>query len=141
MIILDTNVISEIAKIGRSSNVVTWLDQQSAESLYLTATSLSELLTGLEIMPSGKRKETLKIGLNELIARLFDSRVLPFDKDAAVANAFLVAKARAAGKSISIQDAQIAAIAYVHGFSVATRDTAPFNALGVSVINPWDKQK
>lgn len=134
MIILDTNVVSEAIKVGRDPNVLSWLNQQAAETLYLTATSLSELLTGIEILPDGKRKDGLSTGLGELIAKLFGSRILPFDKDAAVTNALLVGKARVAGKAVSIQDAQIAAIAHVHDFAVATRDTTPFIALGVSVI-------
>ncbi len=138
MIVLDTNVVSEVVKISRDPKVLGWLNQQSAETLYLTATSLSEILTGIEILPVGKRKDGLNTALGQLIAKLFGSRILPFDKDAAAANASLVGKARAAGTVVSIQDAQIAAIAHVHGFSVATRDITPFAALGVSVINPWD---
>jgi hypothetical protein len=138
MIILDTNVVSEVVKVGRDGNVLSWLNGQSAETLYLTATSLSELLIGIEILPAGKRRDGLSNALSDLVGKLFHSRILPFDRAAAVANALLVGKARAAGKAVSIQDGQIAAIAHVNGFSVATRDTSPFMALGVSVINPWD---
>jgi len=139
MIILNTNVVSEVVKVGRDGNVLSWLNGQSAETLYLTATSLSELLIGIEILPAGKRRDGLSTALSDLVGKLFHSRILPFDQAAAVANALLVGKARTAGKAVSIQDGQIAAIAHVHGFSVATRDTSPFMALGVSVINPWDR--
>lgn len=114
-----------------------WLDQQVAETLYLTATSLSELLVGIEILPDGKRKEGLGAALAELLAGLFESRILPFDQQAAMAYAPLVGRARADGRIITVSDGQIAAIAAVHGFAVATRDTEPFEAAGVPVVNPW----
>jgi len=137
MIILDTNVVSEAMKVGRDPAVVTWLDRQSAETLYLTATSLSELSIGIEILPAGKRKERLSAGLSDLLARLFGSRILPFDRQAAIAYGALVGAARTAGKTVSMPDGQIGAIASVHAFTVATRDRAPFVALGIPVVSPW----
>ena len=139
MIILDTNVVSEPMKLNGNPAVQTWLDQQAAETLYLTATSLSELLVGIEILPDGKRKEGLDTALSELVVGLFGSRILPFDQQAAMAYAPLVSRARANGRLISVADGQIAAIAAVHGFTVATRDTAPFVAVGLPVINPWEE--
>ena len=139
MIVLDTNVISEPMKSSGNLAVQTWLDRQVAETLYLTATSLSELLAGIEILPDGKRQEGLDAALSELVVMLFGSRILPFDQQAAMAYAPLVRRARAAGRLISVADGQIAAIAAVHGFIVATRDTAPFVAVGVPVINPWEE--
>jgi len=137
MIILDTNVISEAMKVGRSLAVVAWLDRQSAETLYLTAMSLSELSLGVELLPAGKRKEALRAGLSDLLAKLFGSRILPFDRAAALAYAALIGAARTAGNAVSMPDGQIGAIASVHSFTVATRDTAPFVALGIPVVNPW----
>ena len=119
--------------------VEAWLDRQAAETLYLTATSLSELLVGIEILPDGKRKEGLYDALSELLVQLFESRILPFDQQAAMAYAPLVGHARARGCPISVADGQIAALAAVHGFTVATRNTAPFAAAGVPVINPWEE--
>lgn len=141
MIILDTNVVSEAIKTGRNPSVVEWLDGQSADNLYFTATGLSELSLGLEILPAGKRMNTLIIGINELLAKLFGSRILPFDRNAAIAYGTIVAAARSKGKNISIPDGQIAAIATIHNFSVATRDKEPFMALGVPTINPWDERR
>ena len=138
MIILDTNVVSEPMKPNGNPGVAAWLDRQAAETLYLTAISLSELLTGIEMLPGGKRKEGLDVLLTELMARLFAERILPFDQKAAVAHARLASRARAHGRMLSFADGQIAAIAHVHGFTVATRDTEPFVAVGVPVINPWD---
>ncbi len=137
MIILDTNVVSEPMKPNANPAVQRWLDQQVAETLYLTAINLSELLVGIEILPDGKRKEGLDTALAELVARLFGSRILSFDQQAAMVYAPLVNRARIGGRIISVADGQIAAIAAVHGFAVATRDTEPFFAAGVTVINPW----
>jgi predicted nucleic acid-binding protein len=138
MIVLDTNVVSEPMKAQGDSAVTAWLDRQVADTLYLTATSLSELLVGIEILPAGKRKDSLGGALTELLGALFGSRILAFDESAAVAYAAIVGRARVAGYAISVGDGQIAAIATVHRFTVATRDTAPFVRAGVPIINPWE---
>jgi predicted nucleic acid-binding protein len=137
MIILDTNVVSEPMKANGAASVVDWLDRQTAETLYLTAVNLAELLVGVETMPVGKRREGVGAALAALIAKLFGARILPFDEDAARTYAALVARARARGVALSVADAQIAAIATVKGFTVATRDTTPFVAAGVPIIDPW----
>ncbi len=139
MIILDTNVISEPMKPNSNPAVIAWLDRQLAETLYLTATSFSELLVGIEILPDSKRKQELSTALKELIIKLFGPRILPFDQQAAIAYAPLIGRAKLNGRSISVADGQIAAIANVHGFTIATRDIAPFVAAGVPVINPWEQ--
>ena len=138
MIILDTNVISEPLKPQPDPRVLAWLDHQSAETLYLTTTSLSELLVGIEVLPEGRRKREMADGLRSLLSKLFAERILSFDHKAAAAYAVLVSRAAAKGFAISVADGQIAAIAAVHGFAVATRDTAPFLAVGVPIINPWE---
>ena len=140
MIILDTNVVSEPMKPNGSPAVLEWLDRQAADTLYLTATSLAELLVGIELLPDGKRKDGLDAALTDLISGLFGPRILPFDQQAAKILAVLIGHARAAGRAITVADGQIAAIAAVHGFAVATRDTAPFEAAGVPVIDPWDEE-
>lgn len=137
MIILDTNVIAEPMKVHSNPYVQAWLDAQPANILYLTSISLSELLLGIEILQEGKRKKGLDVALSELLEKLFGPRILPFDREAAMAYAPLISLARTNGRTISMADGQIAAIAAVHGFSVATRDTKPFVAVGVPVINPW----
>jgi toxin FitB len=138
MIILDTNVVSEALKPQASGAVRSWLDFQIPETLFLTTPSLAELQLGVELMPPGKRKQMLARGLNHLLERLFKERVLPFDADAARAYGKLVSKARFRGRAIAIGDGQIEAVAAVHGFAVATRDTGPFHAAGISVVNPWE---
>ncbi|MCP5246098.1 MAG: type II toxin-antitoxin system VapC family toxin [Burkholderiales bacterium] len=139
MIILDTNVISEPMKPNSNPAVTAWLDRQLAETLYLTATSFSELLVGIEILPDGKRKQELRTALRELIIKLFGPRILPFDQQAAIAYAPLIGRAKFKGQSISVADGQIAAIACVHGFAIATRDVTPFVAAGAPIINPWEQ--
>lgn len=138
MIILDTNVVSEPMRPQANAAVLDWLDRQVAETLYLTATSLAELLVGIGLLPQGRRREQLKSSLAELLGVLFRGRILAFDAEAATRYADIVARARGNGQMISVADAQIAAIAATHGFHVATRDTGPFVAAGVPVIDPWE---
>jgi predicted nucleic acid-binding protein len=114
-----------------------WLDAQSAESLFITSVSVSKLLVGVSLLPPGKRRTLLSNGLDALLQTLFGTRILPFDHQAARAHATLLSRARSKGHAVSLGDVQIAAIAQVHGFAVATRDTAPFAAMGIPVINPF----
>jgi hypothetical protein len=138
MIVLDTNVISEPLKPLADPVVLRWLDAQDPETLYLTATNLAEILIGIELLPAGKRKRGMELYLQSLLTKLFAGRFLSFDREAAIAFALLGSRAAAKGYSISVADCQIAAIAAVHGFAVATRDTAPFLAVGMPVVNPWE---
>jgi hypothetical protein len=137
LIILDTNVISEPMKLRGDHAVQAWLDRQEAETLYITATSLSELLVGIELVPTGKRRANLARSLTRLLEKLFGPRILPFDRRAAIAYASVIGRTRAAGYTISVADAQIAAIAQVTGFTVATRDIDPFAAARTPIVNPW----
>jgi predicted nucleic acid-binding protein len=138
MIVLDTNVISEPLKPLADPAVLRWLDSQDPETLYLTATNLAEILIGIALLPVGKRKRGMEPAMQSLLTNLFAGRFLSFDREAAIAFALLGSRAAAKGYSISVADCQIAAIAAVHGFAVATRDTVPFLAAGVPVINPWE---
>jgi len=137
MIVLDTNVVSEPMRARGHPAVTAWLDRQVAETLFLTATSLSELLLGIEVLQAGRRRKELATGLRALIGSLFGERVLGFDAAAAAVYATLVARARAGGIAVSVGDGQIGAIAARHGFAVATRDRGPFAAMGLLVIDPW----
>lgn len=138
MIVLDTNVISEPLKPQPDPRVMHWLDAQNAETLYLTAPSLAEILSGIEILPAGKRKRALAESAAQVFQWLFAERFLSFDRAAAIASSILGARAAGIGYTIGVIDCQIAAIAAVHGFTVATRDEAPFRAVGVPVVNPWE---
>ncbi|EZP70636.1 PIN domain-containing protein [Sphingobium sp. IP1] len=136
MIVLDTNVISEAMKPSTDPSVIDWLNRQPAETLFLTSVTLAELLFGISALPEGKRKHALASTLDGLL-KLFGERILPFETKAAQSYAALASHARAVGKGFPTPDGYIAAIAKATGFSVATRDTAPFDAVGVTVINPW----
>lgn len=138
MILLDTNVISEPLKPGSDPNVLAWIDAQTMETLFVSTITLAELRFGIAVMPEGKRKSVLQRRLEEEVIPLFDGRVLSFDDGASKAYAEVRARARATGKAIGTADAYIAAVAVAHGFSVATRDTSPFEAAGCEFINPWE---
>jgi toxin FitB len=117
--------------------VVAWIDAQVVETLYLSTISVTELRYGIAVLPDGKKKQTLRRSLGERILPLFESRILSFDLEAAEICAELRAKARAAGQAIGTTDSYIAGIAAAKGLTVATRDTQPFEATGVAVVNPW----
>ena len=116
MIVLDTNVISEVLKPRRDPAVVTWLDRQTAQTLYITAISLSELLLGVELLPEGRRKRELGQDMHIVLDVLFGERILPFDAPCAAAYASLVSQARRRGRAIATADGQIAATAKAYGF-------------------------
>ncbi|PKQ14151.1 MAG: VapC toxin family PIN domain ribonuclease [Alphaproteobacteria bacterium HGW-Alphaproteobacteria-1] len=138
MIVLDTNVISEPMRSRPDAAVVAWLNGQSDTALFTTSVSVMELRFGLERLPEGKRKTGLWEVLDFTLSRLVGPRILPFDVPAATEAARISAVAEAAGTAIGQADAQIAAIARSHGFAIATRDVAPFETAGLTVINPWD---
>ena len=141
MILLDTNVVSEPLKPAGDVGVLRWLDAQAIETLYLSAISLAELRFGIESLAPGKRRDTLRSSLEQRLLPLFTGRVLPFDAAASAASATLRALARDQGKAIAPADGYIAAIATVHALTVATRDSGPFEAAGLPVINPWNTRR
>lgn len=137
MILVDTNVVSEPWKPVPDACVLDWLDAQAIETLFLSAITVAELRFGIAAMPEGKRRTVLHNRLEDEVLPLFSGRVLPFDLEASKAYATLMAAARASGKAIGTADGYIAATALARGFSVATRDVGPFEAGGLSIINPW----
>lgn len=136
MIVLDTNVVSEAMKPEPHPAVLAWLNAQAAPTLYLSSVTLAELLFGIATLPAGRRKDMLAKALDGLLG-LFRDRVLPFDTDATRRYAELAVTARAGGRGFPTPDGYIAAIAASRGFMVASRDTAPYEAARLSVINPW----
>ena len=140
MILLDTNVVSEAMKPAPDDAVRTWLDEQAAETLFLSSVTIAELMFGIGALPDGKRKERLTEALDGVM-ELFADRVLPFDVDAARRYADIAVKARAAGKGFPTPDGYIAAIAASRGFVVATRDASAFDAAGLEVIDPWKAEQ
>ncbi len=137
MILVDTNVISEPLRKSPEARVIEWIDAQPLETLYLSAITVAELRFGVASLPAGKRRDGLHDSLETRVLPLFAGRVLAFDLAASQTYAELMAKARAAGLVIGAADGYIAATAAANGMMVATRDTAPFEAAGVPVINPW----
>jgi predicted nucleic acid-binding protein len=141
MIVLDTNVISEFMTPKPSDTVVAWLDRQDVRTLYLTAVGLAELRFGIARLEAGRRKADLQARLDLMVARIFEGRILPFTETAAGVLAERMAVARRNGRAVGFQDGMIAASIAAVGFVVATRDGAPFEAMGVDVIDPWQFDK
>lgn len=139
MILLDTNVMSEPLRHVPEPRVIEWIDAQAMETLFLSAITVAELRAGVALMPAGKRRAGLQENLEKRVLPLFAGRVLPFDLACTQAYAALMATARGAGLAVATADGYIAAIAAANGFAVATRDTSPFEAAGVTVINPWSQ--
>jgi len=137
MIIIDTNVISELIRPTPEPAVEAWLGEQDGLSIYLTAISEAELCYGVAIMTSGKRRDGLGIAIDRILRDDMAGRILPFDSAAARAYADIAATRRSAGKPISQADCQIAAIARAHKAPVATRNTPDFEGCGIDLINPW----
>ena len=137
MIVLDTNVISELWRVPPDPNVLAWVDAQVVETLYLSAVTVAELRFGLASMPAGKRRTIFEDRLENEVLPAFTGRVLAFDLDASRAYADLMVRAKAAGRPIGLADGYIAATAAARSLMVATRDVTPFDAAGVRTINPW----
>jgi hypothetical protein len=137
MIVLDTNVISELMKPAPADNVVRWVAAQPATSLYTTSVTQAEILHGILLLPAGKRRNALQAAAEAMFEEDFGGRILPFGGEAAHAYARIAVERRRAGHPISHFDAQIAAIAGSAGAAVATRNVADYVGCGVKVINPW----
>ena len=137
MIILDTNVISELMRAAPAAAVMHWMNARPASSLYVTSITQAEILHGIQILPRGKRRDAIAAAAAEMFEHDFAGRVLPFGSDAAVAYASLAAARRRAGRPISGFDAQIAAIARTHDADLATRNVDDFDGCGIEVIDPW----
>ena len=140
MIVLDTNVVSEAMKPEPDPAVRDWMDEQAAETLYISSVTVAELLFGIGALPDGWRKQKLATTLDGMLL-LFEGRILAFDTDAACHYADLAVAARSAGKGFPTPDGYIAAIATAHGFTVATRDASAFDAAGIPVIDPWTAKR
>jgi toxin FitB len=137
VIILDTNVISELTRPVPDSGVIAWLDSLPPEETAITAITAAELRYGVRRMPDGRRKTELSEAVSALINTDFRDRVEPFDVLAADQYADVVTTREHAGKPIGISDAQIAAICRVLNATLATRNTSDFTGTGVNLINPW----
>ena len=139
MIVLDTNVLSEVVRPRPSETVLRWLAGQDPQNIFTTIITQAEMLYGVELLPAGKRRNLLLAATEKTFAEDFQGRILPFDEDAARAFAKIGSARNAAGLPISQFDAMIAGIARSHrAAAVATRDTADFAGCGIEIINPWN---
>ena len=140
MIILDTNIISELLRKTPDPKVEAWLAAQEGAEVHLSAVTEAELRLGVAVMPAGRRRSALASMMEDILQEDFRARILPFDSSAAVAYAAIAAERRAAGRLISQFDCQIAAIARAHDAAVATRNARDFEGCGIAVIDPWRDQ-
>jgi predicted nucleic acid-binding protein len=137
MIVLDTNVLSEAIRPVPTRRVLDWLAAQPPRALFMTTISEAEFLYGLALLPTGKRRTSLEQAARRMFEEDFAQRVLPFDRAAAAAFASIAAVRRKRGRPIGDFDAQIAAIARIHGAAVATRNVDDFRDCGIEVVDPW----
>jgi toxin FitB len=137
VIVLDTNVLSELMRDTPAVRVLQWIDAQETSSLAITSITAAELLYGLARLPDGARKADLASAIQPLVHEDFSGRVLPFDVRAAEQYADLVATREHQGRPVSMADGQIAAICRVHDAELATRNLRDFDATGISVLDPW----
>ena len=137
MIILDTNVISELMRASPDPAVMEWVSQRDADDLYVSSISEAELWYGVELLPTGQRRDLLLREIEGMLKEDFAERILSFGGPAARAYAVIAASRRAAGRPISYPDCQIAAIAQAADASVATRNVRDFEGCGIDVVDPW----
>ena len=137
MIVLDTNVISELVRTTPDPAVMQWLAAQREPELHITAMTAAELLDGVLRLPRGARRSALVATVAKVLESDFAGRVLSFSAESALDYADIVTTRRAAGNPVGAQDAIIAAVTRCHGATLATRNTRDFSGVGVPLINPW----
>jgi predicted nucleic acid-binding protein len=137
MILLDTNVLSELMRPMPDASVERWLADRPTASVFTSAITKAELRYGLALLPNGRKRSALAAAMEAMLAEDFRGRILPFDSQAAVAFATIAAERRQNGRPIPQADAQIATIARSRGAALATRNVADFADYGIELINPW----
>ena len=137
MIILDTNVVSEVMRDSPQEQVVQWLNNQIAGNLFITSITEAEIRTGIELLPDGRRRRNLAAAAERAFSLMFPERILSFDSNSARIYARIFATRRTVGRPISQADCQIAAIVRSYGAQIATRNTNDFLDCGIEIINPW----
>ena len=139
MIILDTNVVSELMRREADQNLLDWIARLDDSETCTTTVTQAEILTGIAVLPEGLRRSNFQAAAQEVFAQFQPSRLLAFDSAAAETFAMLVADRRRTGRPIQTLDAQIGAIAISHGAVLATRNVRDFMDCGIEIVNPWDK--
>ena len=137
MVIVDTNVLSALMQSPAEPKVVSWLDDQSAESIWITSITLFEARYGLELLPAGQRKTLLQARFEQILQDDLENRVLLFDANAASEAAVLAAARKARGRPVDMRDTFIAGIAMARRATLATRNIKHFDDLTVPVVSPW----
>ena len=137
MLLLDTNVVSELMRPRPNPHVLEWVAAQPLSEIAITTITVMEVRYGIALLPRSKRRADLDRKFHDFLAQGFAGRVLPFDQSAADACADVRAVRRHMGNPITIEDGMIAAIARAHGAPVATRDIGGFEGCGLTLINPW----
>ncbi len=140
MIVLDTNIISEIMRPKPDDTVIEWLNQQNSLDLFVNSISIAEISYGLYVLPNGKRKQQLQTRFEQFINNGFQFRILTFDEQAARMYGKVMGEAKRTGHPMSIADGQIAAIALTNDFAVATRNIKDFSYCGVRLVNPFNER-
>lgn len=138
MIILDTNVISELLQHVPNAVVASCIDQHPDDEIYITAITVAELLYGAARLPDGRRKQAFTTKVRKIINEGFEDQILPFDKEAATHYAHIYATRRRAGRPVGMADAQIAAVCRQFSAALVTRNVKDFEHTGVEVVNPWE---
>jgi len=138
MIILDTNVLSELMRPKPSVRIVTWVAKQPATELFTTSITEAEIFYGIQLLTKGKRREGLLAAAEAMFAEDLAGRIFGFESDAARVFSTIAAHRRALGRPISHADAQIAAISQVRGAKLATRNVADFEDCGLDIVDPWN---
>lgn len=138
MILLDTNIVSELYRPKPGESVIAWLDSQPNELLFLCTPVLAELRFGMECLESGRRKEKLRTAIDQLENELYQDRILTFDRAAAAAYGPIAAARRLAGTTMQQMDALVAAIARANRAALATRNMTHFAGLDIELINPFE---
>jgi len=138
MIVLDTNVVSELMRPAPERMVLRWFSSQAAEDLHVTAITMAEILYGIELISASRRRDVVRTGAEKMFGEVFADRILAFEDRTARAFSQIASSRRRQGKPMSGADAQIAAIARVHGATLATRNPYVFEGCGVRLVNPWE---
>lgn len=137
MILIDTNIISEMMKHAPDPKVITWIDQQNIMHLYISTITIAELVYGINVLPSGNRRDNLEKAFNSVVREAFEYRIFTFDEIAAHQYGTIMSQRKKLGKPMSIADGQIAAIARTHNCTVATRNISDFDDTELDLINPF----